>query len=164
MRSKVIIVLFFMFLVFGCNTKKDKKDTEVLVFNLKDQTEKEKINFLKLKLDESHQNLLNPSISKDSIGKVYKSWSELHNNLYKFLVKNNFNWGVKKKNIKLFNKIYFNKDGGIKVYAFRIYDSVSEINTQKYKKLIKEFAKEVKVSIKKSDDFAQCGKISLPNF
>ena len=38
-----------------------------------------------------------------------------------------------------------------------------DILFESYKKLIKEFAKEVKVSIKKSDDFAQCGKISLPN-
>lgn len=156
-------VIFFVFgsLLFSCV---DSKDTiEVLVVNLKEESSVEKENFLQLNLDGSHPNLLNPSISKDSLEVVYNSWMKLHTDLNDFLKQRKFEWGIDKQNIKLFNKIYFNENGCIKAYAFRIYDSISKEKENEYKKLIKDFTRKVKISIRREESFAQCGKILLPN-
>lgn len=160
--SNLLVLIVFIGLLLSCEQIKD--NNEVFVVNLKGQTSSEKEKFLNLNLDVSHPNLLSPLVSKDSLQVVYNSWVKLHTDLNAFLKQNKFDWGVDKQNIKLFNKIYFNKNGHIKTYAFRIYDSISEEKENEYKKLIKEFARKVEISIKRNENFAQCGKISLPNY
>ncbi|CAL2102713.1 conserved protein of unknown function [Tenacibaculum sp. 190130A14a] len=161
--SAISVLLVFLIIFLACEKVKKVSHEDVLVVNLKEETSKEKEVFLKLDLDKNHQNLLNPAVSKDSLKSVYQSWVKLHTDLNVFLGEKKFNWGLEKTQIKLFNKIYFNKEGRIKTYAFRVYDSISKEKADEFKKLIKDFAQEVKIKIKRENAFAQCGKISLPN-
>jgi hypothetical protein len=163
MKTRIIFVLLITFLI-GCKTEpKEKITAEVFVFNLKNMNERLKIDFQKLELDKNHPNLLNPSISKDSIKSVYASWTKLHQDLNIFLKKKNFDWGIEDEKIKLFNKIYFTENGQIKIYAYNIFNEVTEEKARMYGELVKEFSKGIRISVERDFDFAQCGKIVFPN-
>ena len=162
MKNKLLILLVLLIYV-GCSQNEKRNDYKILVFNLIEKNERIKADFLKMNLDANHPNLLSPNISKNDLAMVYKSWTKLHSELNDFLNEKGFSWGVSSEKIKLFNKIYFNKNGKVKVYAFRIFDPISDETVIEYKKLVKLFFKDTKISINKKADFAQCGKISLPN-
>ncbi|MEQ6125335.1 hypothetical protein AAON49_14090 [Pseudotenacibaculum sp. MALMAid0570] len=161
-RIANLYILSILIFCLGCKAEKnDNKNPEIMVFNIANETSR--ANFQKLKLDDTHSNLLNPSISKDSMKFVYKSWSELHTNMSGFLNKKDFDWGISDEKIKIFNKIYFHKNGNVKAYAYRIYNPITNKKGEEYGKLIEEFLKSTQISISKDKDFAQCGKVSLPN-
>lgn len=160
--KRFICCLLVACIFLGCRTDEKKQEKEtVLIFNVADEASR--VEFGKLALDETHQNLLNPSISKDRFNDVYKSWTSLHQNLHNYLVKNNFDWGVADENIKIFNRIYFKKDGTVKTYVYRIYAKITDDKAKEYERLMKGFLGEEQISLTRGTDFAQCGKMSLPN-
>ena len=162
MKRGIVCFLLFVSIFYGCKVGEKKEEKEsVLIFNVADTIERAE--FGRLALDETHLNLLNPSISKDSFNVVYKSWAKLHQNVHAYLESNDFDWGIADEKIKIFNRIYFKKDGSIKTYVYRIYNTITEEKAKEYGKLMKEFLKEEQISITRGTDFAQCGKMSLPN-
>jgi len=152
------LVLICLLIAISCS---NKKENNVLVFNVGD--DKTRVELIEMELDKKHPNLLNPSISKKNYDSVLGSWTELHKELNDFLNKNNFEWDVNEEKIKIFNKIYFDKSGKVKVYAFRILNRNAAKKSDEYGQLMLKFLKGIKISIARDFDFAQCGKISLPN-
>lgn len=152
------LVLICLLLAISCSNKTESK---VLIFNVDDDSAK--VELLKMELDKKHPNLLNPAISAKNYDLVLSSWTELHKELNTFLSENNFNWDVEEEKIKILNKIYFDKNGKVKVYVFRILSKNAEKKSDDYGKLMSVFLKEMKISIVRDSAFAQCGKISLPN-
>ncbi|MFY0629924.1 MAG: hypothetical protein JXR05_06045 [Flavobacteriaceae bacterium] len=162
MKKYNLYFLLALFVISGCQKAVNKENEEkVLVFNVANQVELSE--FGKLKLDESHLNLLNPKISKDSFEVVYKSWTDLHQNLHGYLVENNFDWGVADEKIKILNRIYFKKNGKVKTYVYRVYNKITDEKAKEYGELMKGFLREEQISLTRGMDFAQCGKMSLPN-
>mgnify|MGYP000106095643 CR=1 FL=1 len=115
------------------------------------------------KLDATHANLLNPNESDANIQEVYKSWTEVHQQLQKFLKKNNFKWNVNAPSVKMYNRFYFDLNGNIKVFTFRFFTKVSKETEKKFVNLMLKFTKKHTIGIKRNTAFAQCGKIALPN-
>ena len=162
MKVVRICSVFVLLLSFACKQEKASDAVaDVQVFNI--ANEEDRKHFSVLKLDDTHINLLNPTISKDSFQAVSKSWSQFHYDLNDFLTSKNFAWGVDDENIKLFNRIYFTKEGKVKAYAYRVYNQVGKEKTEEYGKVIEEFLKSKQISLTRDVAFAQCGKMSLPN-
>ncbi|MFD2566398.1 hypothetical protein [Pseudotenacibaculum haliotis] len=162
MRIVRICSVFVLLLSFACKSEKTS-DTiaDVKIFNVANEDDRKE--FSVLKLDDTHVNLLNPTISKDGFEAIYKSWSQFHYDLNDFLTSKNFTWGVDDENIKLFNRIYFTKEGKVKAYAYRVYNQVGKEKTEEYGKVIGDFLKSKQISLTRDVAFAQCGKMSLPN-
>jgi len=163
---KRILVLGFAMLLAFVSCKSEGKETneqqpEVMVFNLADDAAKKE--FGALKLDETHSNMLDPNIAKESHEEALKSWSDIHYGLNDFLKKEKFDWGIKSERIKIFNKIYFQKDGQMKYYVYGIYADVSPERKVAFGKLAQQFFAKEKISLTRDADFAQCGKASLLN-
>ena len=116
-----------------------------------------------MKSYENYPNLLNPEISKENFKEVADSWKKLHLELYQFLKINNFKWESNSEKIKIFNNIYFTKEGKIKVYVYKILSDVNKSKVDDYEILVKEFFKKFQIDLKRDFNFAQCGKASLPN-
>jgi len=159
-RNIKILVLLLSLILTGCKTAIKGKD--ILIYNLKGYSEQEKSNLLELKLDDKYQNLLNPEISGENFKEVYASWKKLHVDLYRYLNKNNFEWDVNSEKIKIFNKIYFTKEGKIEFYVFKILNDVSQEKVYEYKSLVKNFSKNFQINLRRDFKFAQCGKASFP--
>lgn len=115
------------------------------------------------KLDATHANLLNPNESDANIQEVYKSWTGVHQQLQKFLKKNNFKWSINASSVKMYNRFYFDKNGNIKVFAFRFFTKVNKETQNRFINLMEKFVKTHAISIHRDTAFAQCGKITLPN-
>ena len=152
------LVLFSLLIVISCTKKVNK---EVLVFNVDDKGTK--VELSNMDLDKKHPNLLNPSISKGDYDSVLSSWVDLHKELQKYLNQNNFDWGIDDDKIKIFNKIYFDKNGRVEAYVYKVLSKNTEKKSDEYGKLMLSFLKEIKISVVRDFPFAQCGKISLPN-
>ena len=161
MMKKYLSLFVLIILVSISCQKPIEKEQKVQIFNVADPSKMAE--FGKLKLDETHENLLNPTISKDNFDVVYKSWVDLHQNLNSYLVKNGFNWGISDEKIKIFNRIYFKKNGEIKTYVYRIYNEITQEKAAEYGVLIEKFLEKEQISLTRGTDFAQCGKMSLPN-
>ncbi|MEP2773779.1 MAG: hypothetical protein ABJH05_16615 [Fulvivirga sp.] len=115
--------------------------------------------FEKLDLDQSHQNLLNPQVSKDSINEVIKSWSALHQAIGSHLKSADFHWNVETESISIVHKIYFHNDGKIKAHFFRVLTpELPEEVIQAFSDQLEVFGKTYQLNITREDDFAQCGK------
>jgi hypothetical protein len=149
--------------MIGCTNQKDRKEVPsgVVVFNLEDDDARKE--FSTLKLDETHVNMLNPSIAKESHEEAMKSWTDIHYELNRFLKKENFDWGIQDERIKIFNKIYFHKDGSVKYYVYGIHADVTPEKAAEFGTAAKNFFSKAKISLTRDTDFAQCGKASLLN-
>lgn len=162
MRLVRICSVFVLLLSVACKQEKGSaKIAEVQIFNVANEDDRKE--FSVLKLDDTHVNLLNPTIDKEGFDAVYKSWTQFHYDLNDYLTTKNFDWGVGDENIKLFNRIYFTKEGKVKAYAYRVYNQVGEGKAEEYGELIGDFLKSKQISVTRDVDFAQCGKMSLPN-
>lgn len=143
-------------------TEKSNADTSIEVYDFDEK--KELFKYENLNLDKDHPNLLNPEISKSDMNKVIDSWSDLHQSIAKFLQENNFKWHTKDPEIKIVHKFYFEPDGKIKSYFFRIFnDEISKTQRKTYSDLIVQFAKSHRIDITKDHQFAQCGKTKYMN-
>lgn len=154
--------------IFSCK-QKTETITEVIetnkaikVFNFDDKEERSA--YLSLNLDDSHPNLLNPQISKSELNAVVESWSDLHQQIGSFLSQNNFTWGVEDKSISILQKIYFQPNGEMKYYFFKVLtENVSEEKKAQFAELISEFARTHRIDYQLEQSFAQCGKTEYLN-
>jgi hypothetical protein len=164
MKRTIVTIVAILLVLISCtsegNTTKEQQ-SEVMVFNLADDADKKK--FSSLQLDKTHLNMLDPSTAKESHKEALKSWTDIHYGLNEFLKKEQFDWGVKSERIKIFNKIYFQKDGHVKYYVYGIHTDVPAESKAAFGKLAQQFFTTEKISLTRDVDFAQCGKASLLN-
>ena len=120
----------------------------------------------KMNLDSTYTNLLNPrNVSESEYKIVAESWSEFHKNVSKFIEQEKFEWEVPDSTITILNRIYFDKNGNIDYYTFKIKNpSVSPEKIAEYEKALQKFSKEVKLDLKRNEKYAQCGKIKYINY
>ncbi len=178
MKFNIYLLVLIAFLI-SCKGKTEKKnnsiestvetfDQEYKIESTKiesiietfDYENKEELNkYSELNLDATHPNLLNPKISEKDYDMVMKSWTDLHQNIGKYLDKNDFEWEIDEPEISVFHKFYFEPNGKIKSYFYRVWNkNVTSNKRKEYAKLISEFAKTHQIDFKKDHQFAQCGK------
>lgn len=153
--SSLLIIM-----IFGLQT--NAQENNIKVYDVAQEESRAK--FEALDLDKNHPNLLNPDISKNEIDKVIGSWTELHQDIAKYLKTNDFEWGVEDPEVMLLHKFYFEPDGKIKTYFFRVFnEEVSDARREEYSKLITEFVRTHRIAITQDFQFAQCGKTKYIN-
>lgn len=141
------------------NTKSEEK---VGVFNFDNKNELSAYN--SMNLDDTHPNLLNPKISDSDFNSVKESWVDLHKRIGKHLTANNFEWGIKDETVTILQKIYFNRNGEIENYFFRVLNqNVTLEKKKKFAELIAAFASNNQIEFKSDKSFAQCGKTKYLN-
>ncbi len=95
------------------------------------------------------------AVFKDNPEEYYNAWKNFHQSLGRFLASNEFYW---EETTKGFNRIYFNKDGGVDYFLYNIHeDQISKEKEEQFEKLLKEFVKEHKFKLTAKVGFAQCG-------
>lgn len=168
-----ILTVSMFFGMMSCNSKVEeksetakvedvKKERIVSVFNY--DNEQELSEFNALNLDDTHPNLLNPQISKSDYDKVVTSWTDLHQQIGNYIAENEFSWEVSDSSITIVHKIYFNPNGEIQNYFFKVMnESVNQDKREQFADLISSFAKNHRIDFKKDEDFAQCGKTRYLN-
>ena len=119
----------------------------------------------KMNLDSTYTNLLDPrNVTTDEYKIVAKSWSEFHKKLSHFIKEENFKWEVSDSTITIMNRIYFDKNGTIDYYTFKIKNSsVTDEKIVEYEKVLQKFSGNVKLDLKRDEKYAQCGKIKYKN-
>jgi hypothetical protein len=113
-------------------------------------------------LDESYQN----AIHSDSSKALFKNTSDFHQEWKVFLTdvkdyirENDFKW---EQNLRLFNKVYFAKDGSIDYYFYLIRSShLTKEQKQRFKELLNEFISDYKFPLTADVNFTQCGSSIL---
>ena len=158
-------------IIVGVSSCKEKAEStievvenrEVIrVFNFQDKEEFSV--YTSLNLDESYPNLLDPQISKSDHITVIESWSDLHQRIGAFLSDNEFTWGVEDKSISILQKIYFEPNGKIEYYFFRVLnENVTNEKLEQFANLIAEFAETNRIDLQMDTSFAQCGKTKYLN-
>ena len=145
------------------STNEVVENKEVIrVFNFQDK--EEFTAYQSLNLDESYPNLLDPQISKSDHNAVIESWSDFHQRIGTFLSDNEFTWGVEDKSISIVQKIYFEPNGRIKYYFFRVLnENVTNEKLGQFANLIAEFAETNRIDFQTDTSFAQCGKTKYMN-
>ncbi len=144
-------------------------------FGLRDKTNPKVINFdnktefndyRKLNLDSLYPNLLNPSKSSEKEFKaVVKSWGEFHQKVSSFMKDEDFNWSVKDSTISIVNKIYFNKNGTIDYFFFRILNpSIPDSKKIEFESVLQKFSKSIRMNLARDSKYAQCGKTKYINY
>lgn len=159
-RTSTVILLFaLLFSSIGfCQSSKDS--IQVYYFSNSDLLK----TYESLDLDASHANLLNPQESKEEINAVIASWSDLHQRIGKYLAEKDFKWGSEDENVGILQKIYFDKTGNITHYFFRVFnEDVTEEKKEEFADHLRAFAKSNTISIKRDQQFAQCGKTRYAN-
>jgi len=74
-----------------------------------------------------------------------------------FLKSNNFSWG---KQTKCFNRIYFNKDGGIDYFLYNFgKDEITPEKQARFDGLLNRFIKDYRFTMKATTGFAQCSPV-----
>ena len=156
---------YLMSLIVICIISSEAKSQKLNAIEVYDvANEPDRAKFIAMELDKNHPNLLNPEISKTEINKVVESWTEMHQDIGKYLKTNGFEWKVDDPEIMILHKFYFQPDGKIKTYFFRIFnEEVSYDQREEYSKLISEFASTHRITITKDFQFAQCGKTKYVN-
>jgi len=162
--------IFFLILLsfFAC-----KNDTETSI--VKDVKAPTIVNFddklafgdfKKLNLDDKCANLLDPrNTAEDERTSVINSWSSFHKKVTVFLEQENFKWEIPDSTISIYNRIYFNKNGTINYYVFNINNpSVTAEKKAEFEKVLEKFSRDVKLDLKREQEFAQCGKTRYINY
>ena len=156
---------FFLFLscllFLSCGEKKAEKENkeqdQILVYDFDNKAEKDQ--FDKLILDKTHPNLLNPQISETDLDQIRVSWTELHQDIGKYLDENNFSWEIDDRELNILHKFYFTPNGKIKFYFFRVANSrVSDAKRKEFAGLMADFATSYQLSLERQAQYAQCGK------
>lgn len=172
MYSKLFIALFFLILSFtSCKEKGEEKAKKPEIALVSEPTVIDIDNPASVKnmqrkdFDSLYLNLLDPeNVSEEEYEEVVKSWSKLHNKISKYMKSENFHWNVSDSAIKVSNRIYFDEDGTIDYYFFRVInpDVTSEKKTE-YVKLLKKFSEHEKIGFKRDFKYGQCGNIQYQN-
>lgn len=163
-----LAIVLPMIVFMNCNEKVkskasiEKTNETIEVYNFDNELELKE--YQGLKLDETHPNLLNPEISACDLQEVIQSWTDLHHKIGNFISDKGFNWEVEDESIKVVHKFYFESNGQIKYYFFRVLNkSVAANKKDEFGKIIQEFAMVYKINIDKKYEFAQCGKTKYWN-
>ena len=168
MRIKNSIWILLIIGLISCKQKSTEKETEVIKVPkiVSGNNEMAYNEIKKLNLDSTYTNLLDPrNVSESEYKIVVESWSEFHKKVSQFIKEENFKWEVPDSTITIFNRIYFDKNGTIDYYTFKIKNpSVSSEKQAEYEKVLQKFSKEVKLDLKRSEQYAQCGKTKYLNY
>ncbi|PRP67368.1 hypothetical protein [Nonlabens agnitus] len=166
---KLAYIFFFSILIIGCGEKKAKntienaKANKISVYNFDDEQQLNQ--YRKLKLDETHPNLLNPEISNSDYDDVKAAWVDLHQNIGDFMDENDFQWQTTDSTITVVHKFYFDSEGNIENYFFNVInESISFENKEQFSNLISNFAIINSISYQSDGKFAQCGKTRYLNY
>lgn len=161
---KRLFILSTLITLFGLNmayAQMAAPTDKVAVFNFDDKEALKE--YESLKLDDSHPNLLDPSLSKESHEEVIENWTELHQELAGFLAEKKFDWGTEESNVAIVHKIYFAPSGEITAYFFNVLNSdIPESKTAEFAELVGEFADTAAIALTRESTFAQCGKTRYP--
>lgn len=161
-HSQLKALLLAAVFVTGFSSQAQTDQHPVKVFN--GSIEEDLTHYVQLNLDETHPNLLDPKVARDDHENVISSWSELHQNIGRYLEKNDFSWEVEDESITLFQKIYFNPKGEITYYFFNIQNpSISLEKKEEFGKLISDYIGENGIDYQRTEQFAQCGKTRYAN-
>ncbi|MDP2208433.1 MAG: hypothetical protein Q8K98_06630 [Bacteroidota bacterium] len=82
---------------------------------------------------------------------LYKAWVKLLQDISAFLWKNNFKWGTA---TNCWNRFYFDKDGTIEHYIYKI-DEFEK--AEEFEKLMNKFIQDYKFPLTAELKFKQCG-------
>jgi len=168
MRIKNSIWILIVIGLISCKQKSTEKETEVIKEPkiVSGNNEMAYNEIKKMNLDSTYTNLLDPrNVSESEYKIVAESWSEFHKKVSKFIKEENFKWEVPDSTITIFNRIYFDKNGTIDYYTFKIKNpSVSAEKRAEYEKVLQKFSKEVKLDLKRSEQYALCGKTKYLNY
>jgi hypothetical protein len=95
------------------------------------------------------------AVFKTNPEEYYQAWVKFNQELGKFLSANEFFW---EKTIKGFNRIYFNKNGGIDYWLYSFDEGqISKEKEDRFEELLRMFSAEHKFSLIAETGFAQCG-------
>lgn len=168
MRIKNSLWILLIIGLISCKQKSTEKKTDLVkVPKVVSAHNKIALNEIReLYLDSTYTNLLDPrNVTESEYKDVTKSWSEFHKKVSKFIKEENFKWGVPDSMITIANRIYFDKNGTIDYYTFKIRNkSVSAEKSAEYEKVLQKFSKEVKLDLKRDKNYAQCGNIKYANY
>ena len=118
----------------------------------------------KMELDSIYPNLLDPTVSGDSIEYVMNSWMLLHQAISTQLDRNAFTWQSQDSIIEILHKVYFNKDGQIDYYLFKIFnESVNDSIVSAFSVELDSFTNNYVMQLDMDRNYAQCGKTSYMN-
>lgn len=168
MTLKHILCILWISFFISCKNKPSNeaalapKQPIVISFNNKAVFNK----FKTLNLDSTYTNLLDPrNVSPSEYQEVTAAWSDFHNKVNNYLYEIDFKWEVTDSAITVFNKIYFDKNGAVDYYAFKVLNpGVSEEKQIEFEKILKQFSKEKTLNLKRDNQFAQCGKTKYINY
>ena len=92
----------------------------------------------------------------ESKEEVAAAWTKMLTDISSFLFKNA---EIKNIEVKLFQRVYFNKEGKIDYYLYNIRnkDDVTEEQLQQITDVLNEFVKDYQFSLSADRDFVQCG-------
>ena len=86
------------------------------------------------------------------------SYKQLHQDLHYFLQKNDFKW---KKQIKLFTRVYFDKDGSVDFFLLNPKKTnLSDKESDRLFSLINEFISDYQIPLTADTPFAQCSPVT----
>ena len=160
MNFKTLLLILIGFLLLSCKKEpssiKDKQN-KILALNIGDI---ENFNNVKdLKLDSLYLDLLNRETVTDSVRKnIFNSWSNFHDKLDDFMKKENFEWEIDSLDVKVYQRVYFTKDGEIEYYLYNIKNELVSLEKKvEFGKLIEKFSQNAKFEIMRNEKYSQCG-------
>jgi len=159
MKAQFILILIFIPIIISCQ----QKQKDPFVVHVKDKKAYAEIK--KKNLDSIYTALLDPDNTRDTeYEQVITAWSTFHKKLSSYIKEADFKWEVPDSVITIYNKIYFDKDGKVEYYLFKIGNpSISEKKRIEFNALLQKFSKEVSMDIKRSQGYAQCGHTKYLN-
>ncbi|MFN1834665.1 hypothetical protein AB2B38_005330 [Balneola sp. MJW-20] len=161
-RTSLLTLIGLILLSFPCVAQNQVPEIDHKVTSYSDAESWE--DYKKADLDQYYPDLMSPENRKENFEEVYRSWGEFHQKVYSILKKEGFTWGSDDPQIYVLNKIYFNPEGEVQHYFFRILnDSVSMEKRKKFKAILESNFGELKISYSQTEVFAQCGKSAFPN-
>lgn len=117
-----------------------------------------------MELDSLYPNLLDPTVSGDSIESVMNSWMLLHQAISTQLDRSDFSWETSDSIIAILHKVYFNKSGKIDYYFFKVFnESVSDSVVSAFAVELDSFTNNYLMQLEVNRNYAQCGKTSYMN-
>lgn len=120
--------------------------------------------FQDAELDNYYPDLMRPENQNGDAEEIIKAWSSIHQKIFTFLNQEGFEWESDDPRIQIVNRIYFNPDGTVKHYFFRVLNnSVNQEKRMEFRSILEKYFDELKIDLIQSSIFAQCGKSSYPN-
>jgi hypothetical protein len=164
MKYAILYLLIGILLSCGNNYDQNKISKKPIIISYHNQAKFK--TYTKQNLDSLYPNLLDPkNAHKKVYKKVVKSWRSFHQQFPKFMKEKKFTWGVPDSTIRIVNKIYFNKNGHVEYYFFKIQNpSVPEEKKNEFEAVLQHFSEHTSIDLKREHKYAQCGKTVFANY